>query len=222
MPRPLLAVFLVLILLFSTAALAVDPPPVGDDAVLCIYTQWSEDSGPADGDIEYPAWVPFTAYPISIVLYHPEGEDGLAGLDYSLHVDQGEVELMNGVDFLFIDTVTMPGFEGDYINLGDPLNVFMGLSEGAFPVNGGIPIMTGQLFFLPTVALDEPITLRFGEFSTPSVPGQMTYVTFDDLEVYRRMVPNNMTGDLALPVFSFGVPVSVQGISLSGVKSLFN
>lgn len=222
MPRPLSATFLILCLLVATLALAVDPPPVGDDAILCIYTQWSEDNGPADGDVEYATWVPMSFYPITVVLYHLEGEGGLGALEFSIHLDQGGLELQHGADFIFLDPVYMPGFEGNYLNIGEDLDVFMGLSEGALPVNGGIPIMTGQLVFLPTVALDQPITIRFGEYSIPSVPGQMSYVDIVNLDVIRRMIPLNATGELAQPVFNFGVPVPVQSMSLSGIKGLFN
>ncbi len=222
MTRPNPIVFLVLILSMPMLAQAIDPPPVGDDAILCIYTQWSEDNGPADGDVEYATWVPLTFYPVTIVLYHPEGEGGLGALEFSLHAEQGGVELQHGVDFMFLELVYMPGFEGNYLNIGDAVDVFMGLSQGAFPINGGIPIMAGQLFFLPSVAVNEPITLRFDTYSIPSVPGQMTYVDFDSFEELRRMVPNNANNDLAEPVFTFGVPVPVRSRSLTGIKSLFN
>jgi len=222
MHRPHSVVFLILFLMLPIMASAVDPPPVGDDAVLCLYTHWDEENGPADGDIEYPAWVPLTYYPFSIVLYHIEGGGGLGGVEFSIHVEQGEIELLYGVSFMLFDVEYMPGFEGDYLNIGEDNDVFMGLSEPAIPINGGVHIMQGNFFFLPSVALDQPITVRFGPCSTPSVPGQMSYVDFGDISLIQMMVPNNPTGDLDQPVFSFGIPVATESMSLSSIKGLFN
>ena len=84
-----------------------------------------------------------------------------------------------------------------------------------------VVIFDGSILFLNVPNPTEPVLMRFGPASPPTVPGQMTYNDNGNPDIFFAMYPNSVGGDLSLPVFGWGTPVSVEAKSWSEVKGLF-
>lgn len=203
-----LASLAVVFLLVPAVGSAIEPPVDNGVGVMCVFT--SEDLFEANNYIENAA--AFTTYHLYFVLYNPVAPSGsLGGCAFTWRMDP-----VPSPPPVFT-SVTLPP---NTINIGFTPNYefIMGFGTAVPLVDGAATVVSLDIMFL---ANPGPTLVYLGPPSVGSLPGQMEYIDFLEIETIRPAYPNSVDGDYDLPVFGFNYSIPTENETWGGVKALF-
>jgi hypothetical protein len=220
----LAATAMIVVLLGAATASAVDPPEDLGFAVLCMYTAFDAEDGPAGGETFYPQYLPLTPYDTYTVMYHVQGEAGLlAALYYSVHYRQGDVDLQYGVHYGYAYDAYAPWVPDDIVGVVlDSDNVLVSFWP-PLPHDGGpLLVRHAQVMFYCLPAPGAAIEVYFQPAEFLGFPPELGYLDAYGDGVAWPMYPASAGHDTANPVFQFRAdPVPARSLRLTAVKDLF-
>ncbi len=210
-----------LFLLGPVPADAVDPPLDEGTAIICMYSDFDDVSGPLNGDIRYPEYFLLTPMDIYTVLYFPEGADqAVWAFEYGVRYRQGEHALEYGVHYGYLVNEWVPAAPGD-IDLNFSADFMQVVVWPPCPHDGvAIVLRYSQILLLDVPLPGAAIEVFFEPFRPWHE--HMHYIDQSDDEVLYDMLPNSEDHAHDNPVFVFeGDVVAVETRTLSAVKHLF-
>jgi hypothetical protein len=197
-----LALSAIFALLFMPATYAAVPPP-GDD-LFGIYadTNFNDDSSD-----ENPTFV-FGSGEIQVYVYLTNVSATTVGaFEFALsYAGPGEPPTM-------IDD----GLPDMSINIGIPPDFIVGLGTPLYPDEYGHAILMAPTFFVYDV---DPVYVSVMPVSVPSVPNQISYLDYFDVDVLLPMYP--ASGNFIDPIFAFNTGlVGTEDATWSTLKALY-
>ena len=217
-------VMVILGLSWAATAGAVDPPEDPGVAVLCMYTAFDAESGPAGGDVFYSGYSPLTPYETYTVMYHIRGESSLLeAVYYSVHYRQAGLDLQYGVHYGYTHDAYAPWVDGDIVGVVfEADNVLVSFHPPLPHAGGPLLVRHTQVMFFGLPIPGAAVEVYFEPVVFVGFPAEMGYLDAGGQGVSLPMYPNNAGYDVAQPVFEFRAdPLPVRSRSLTAVKQLF-
>ncbi len=198
-----LAALVMLALPLSHYSYAAVPPP-GED----LFGMYADDNFNGDPSDENPTFVLVDVAMVQVYIYLTDvSASSIGAFEFTLvYTGPGEPPYMTDL-----------GLPPQGINVGTDPDIIVGVGTPLLPNEHGHAILLSPTYF---VYDSDPVYVVVTPTSIPAVPGQISYVGYDDPEIIRAMNP--ASGNFIDPIFAFNTGlVATESTTWSSVKALY-